>query len=182
MKPLRIILFILMIISITLSTIYTLYRIPDYLGFCYKRTILFPNDNEIEAIQEALELSFPEGTEVKRIWCGYCLDPSEISMEVYIKLPQNDEGMQFIESYYSIYSTPPKKQEINNKSYNKDGSFVIEIVKKIRDDSLWKTLMEMAKHQKPIASIFWAITIIIIISYKIVSKKYKMTHVKIGSE
>lgn len=174
--------YILMIISIISSAIYTLYQIPVYLRIGGGRTISSPTDNEIEAIQKALELSFPEGTEVKRIWCGYSWDPSEFSMEVYMKLPQNDEGMQFIESYYSIYSTPPKKQEINNKSYNKDGSFVIEIVKKIRDDSLWKTLMEMAKYKKPIASIFWAITIIIIISYKIVDKKYKMTHVKIGSE
>lgn len=178
MKTLRIILFILMIMSIISSSIYTLYQIPVYLGIGGGRTISSPTDNEIEAIQKALELSFPEGTEVKRIWCGYSWDPSEFSMEVYMKLPQNDEGRQFIELFYSIDKTPVVSRKENEKSYNKDGSFVIKTDKNIRDYILLDTLMEMAQYKKPIASIFWAITIIIIISYKIVDKKYEMQYQK----
>lgn len=170
--------YILMIISIISSAIYTLYQIPVYLRIGGGRTISSPTDNEIEAIQKALELSFPEGTEVKRIWCGYSWDPSEFSMEVYMKLPQNDEGKQFVELFYSIDKTPVVSREENEKSYNKDGSFVIKTGKNIKDYILLDTLMEMAKYKKPIASIFWAITIIIIISYKIVSKKYKKHYKK----
>lgn len=184
MKALRIILFILMIISIILSAIYTLNKMPSYLGICSERTILFPTDNDVEAVQKALGISFPDGTKVRYIKCSYNFDsPDMFVIHVHIKLPQNYEGKQFIESYYNSIDGPIiKEQENNEKSYNKDGSFTILTTKKIDDNYLVKTLREMSQPIKPIAGTLWIIAIVFIVLYKKANKRYKLMHVKIGSE
>lgn len=180
MKPLRIILFILMIISAISAAGYTLYKMPSYLGLCSERTILFPTDNDIEAVQKALGISFPEGTKVRHIKCSYDFDyPDMFVIHAHIKLPKNYNGKQFIESYYNSIDEPIiKEQENNEKSYNKDGSFTILTTKKIDDNYLLKTLIEMSQPIKPIAGTLWIIAIIFIVLYKKINKKYEMQHQK----
>lgn len=185
MKALRIILFILMIISIILSAIYTLNKMPSYLGICSERTILFPTDNDVEAVQKALGISFPDGTKVRYIKCSYNFDsPDMFVIHVHIKLPQNYEGKQFIESYYNNMDEKRiKEREDNENSYNKNGGFVIEAsTKNIDDSSLYKALREMSQPIKPIAGTLWIIAIVFIVLYKKANKRYKLMHVKIGSE
>lgn len=179
MKTLRIILFILMIISAISAAGYTLYKMPDYLGLCSERTILFPNDNDIEVVQKVIGISFPYETKVKRIKCTCVFtDPDMFSFYIYMKLPQNDESKQFIESYYSIDKMTIKDKENNEKSYNRNGNFLIKTTKNIKDYKLAETLKEMSRSTKPLTGILWIITIVFIVLYKKINKKYEMYYQK----
>lgn len=180
MRIIRSILCIFMIISIIIAAGYTVYKIPSYLGFSVKRTILLPTDYDIEAVQEAMGISFPEGTEVKRITCSCSqvwLEPEECSLQVRIKLPQTDEGQQFIQSYYSIEQSTPQEIADNEQSYNKDGSFSIEFsTKEKSNEIIFAKLKKMSQPIKPIAGTLWMIAILFIILYRIVNKRYNRRH------
>lgn len=167
-----------MIMSIILAAGYTVYKIPSYLGLSVKRTILLPTDYDIETVQEAMEISFPDGTEVNCITCMYTgYDPEMFSLDLRIKLPQTDEGKQFIQSYYSIAKPTNKDIADNEQSYHKDGSFLIAFTtKEIHDARLSGKLKKMSQPLKSITGALWMIAILFIILYRVINKTYKRRH------
>mgnify|MGYP007039792401 CR=1 FL=1 len=165
--------------SIIIAASYTICKIPSYLGICVQRTILSPTDYEIEAVEKAMEISFPKGTEVNRITCLYTWqDPEMFSFGLHIKLPQTDEGQQFIQLYNTCEKMQQEVVPTNEKSFEEDGSFKMEfITQKIHDIYLLGTLKKMSQPLKPILGTLWMIAILLIILYRLVNKRYKRKHI-----
>ncbi len=130
-QKLKSIIFLIGFLLVFIMTIlYTIWQFPGILGISEHGIQLNLSTDEVQIIEEAIEVDFPEDTSINMIYGGVSGYQSEVDLQIYVALSGSEEDKTFIKTW--LMRTYPDKvsHEIEQMTNNclERGKFVMSAV------------------------------------------------------
>lgn len=113
-----------------LTILYTIWQLPGILRICEHGIQLNLSTDEVQIIEEAIEVDFPEDTSINMIYGGVSGYQPEVDLQIYVALSGSEEDKTFIKTWLTRNYPDKVSYEIEQMTNNclERGKFVMSAV------------------------------------------------------